>query len=180
LLLLAGPAALVWHTLHPPPWNPELIRARFQTVRYERAGLVFTYRVENHTRRPAHLARERTTIRVKQAAGQPAAGYPAIHLPLEIEPQSSRDLEIRLELPLPRPEADAEQTARVLQHHLPGTNDWESPLAPLPMARPQDSPAPGAAQQEVESLVEQALSAVEGFELVSEASGIRLMLPRGW
>jgi hypothetical protein len=180
-LLLAGPAAVLWHELRPEPWDPAHLRVRFQAMRYERAGLVFTYRLENLTRRSARLTPDRTTIRIKQAAGQPAAGYPAIQLPLEIDAQSTRDVEVRLELPLPRPSGDAEQTARVLQHHLPGPHDLESPLATLPMTRPQgsDQSAPPVVA-DVEDLVQRSLLVLDGFELVNEASGIRILLPRGW
>jgi hypothetical protein len=181
VLLLAGPAAVLWHELRPVPWDPAHLRVRFQTVRYERAGLVFTYRLENINRRAARLTQDRTTIRIKQAAGQPAAGYPVIHLPLEIEAQSTRDVEVRLELPLPRASADAEQTARVLEHHVPGPHDLESPLAPLPMTRPRaaEHTTPPLVE-DVEALVERSLFLLEGFELVNEASGIRILLPRGW
>jgi hypothetical protein len=181
VLLLAGPAAVLWHELRPEPWDPEHLRVRFQTVRYERAGLVFTYRLENLNRRSARLTPDHTTIRIKQAAGQPTAGYPAIHLPLEIDAQSARDVDVRLELPLPRASADAEQTARVLQHHLPGPHDLESPLAPLPMTRPQASDqAARPVIADVEDLVQRSLLVLDGFELVNEASGIRILLPRGW
>jgi hypothetical protein len=180
-LLLAAPAAVLWHELRPEPWDPAHLRVRFQTVRYERAGLVFTYQLENLTRRSARLTPDGTTIRLKQAAGQPAAGYPAIDLPLEINAQSTHDVEVRLELPLPRIPADAEQTARVLQHHLPGPHDLESPLAPLPMTRPQasdQSARPLVAS--VEEMVRRSLLVLDGFELVNEASGVRILLPRGW
>ena len=181
VVLLAGPVALLWHELRPAPWDPAQLRVRFQTMRYERAGLVFTYRLENLTRRSARLTQDRTTIRIKQAAGQPTAGYPAIRLPLEIGARSTRDVEVRLELPLPRASADAEQTARVLEHHLPGPHDLESPLAQLPITRPRvsEQPAPKVVE-DVEAMVERSLFLLEGFELVNEASGIHLVLPRGW
>ena len=117
----------------------------------------------------------------KQDAGQPSAGYPVIHLPLEIAPQSSRDVEVRLELPLPRDPGDAEQTARVLEHHLPGPHDLESPLAALPMTRPQKTePPPSSLLQDVDARVGLSLSLLDGFELVNETSGIRIVFPRGW
>src|SRR5260370_6426876 len=94
VLLLAGPAAVLWHELRPAPWDSAHLRVRFQTVRYERAGLVFTYRLENLNRRSTRLTQDRTTIRIKQASGQPAAGYPVIRLPLDIEAQSTRDVAV--------------------------------------------------------------------------------------
>jgi hypothetical protein len=181
ILLLAGPAILLWYALQPQPWDAAHLRVLFQTVRYERAGLVFTYRLENRTRRSARLTSDQTTIRVKQAPDQPAAGYPVIHLPLEIAPQSSSEVEVRLELPLPRDRSDAEQTARVLEHHLPGPHDLESPLAPLPMTRPQQpEPPPSSPLQDVDARVGLSLSLLDGFELINETSGLRIIFPRGW
>jgi len=150
-------------------------------MRYEQAGLVFTYRLENRTHRSAYLTSDNTTIRVKQTADQAAAGYPVIQLPLEIDAQSSRDVEVRLELPLPRMAADAEQTARVLEHHLPDPHDLESPLSALPMTPPPTSEAVASPPvPDVDARVEQSLSLLEGFELVNQKSGIRITFPRGW
>src|SRR4051812_39040514 len=96
LVVLAGPAALLWHALTPEPWDAQHLRARFESVRYERAGLVFRYQLENRTGRSARLGRNLTTIKLVQPNGQAAAGVPVINLPLDIEAHSIRPVEVRL------------------------------------------------------------------------------------
>jgi hypothetical protein len=185
IVVLAAPSALLWHTLQPDPWDAAHVRVRFQSVRYERAGLVFRYQVENRTRRSERFLPDAARIRVVQAANQPVAGYPVIQLPLEFAPHATRQVEVRLELPLPHTEADdrrksEEQTARVLQHKLPGPHDLESPLAALPMTRPPAPPQPDGPVKDIETIYQEALSIVDGFELVNDAGGIRIVFPRGW
>jgi hypothetical protein len=185
LVVLAGPAAMLWHSLHPEPWDARNLRARFESVRYERAGLVFTYQLENRTGRSTRLLPDLTTIKVMQPNDQAAAGVPVINLPLDIEAHSTRPVEVRLELRLPRSEADErrkseEQTRRVLQHKLPGPHDLESPLAELPMSRAPIPPPVADVVKDVESLFTDSLSIVDGFELTNPAKGIRIVFPRGW
>ena len=54
-MVLAGPIALVRYWLRPEPWDARHLRVQFESVRYERAGLVFTYCLENRTRRSESL-----------------------------------------------------------------------------------------------------------------------------
>jgi hypothetical protein len=184
-VVLAGPAALLWRALTPEAWDPQHLRVRFESVRYERAGLVFTYRLENRTGRSAHLQPNLTTITLMQAADHAAAGVPVINLPLDIDAYSTRPIEVRLELPLPRSAAEErrkseEQTRRVLQHRLPGPHDLESPLAELPMSRGPAPPQIADVVRDLESLFTESLSIVDGFELNNSANGIRIVFPRGW
>jgi hypothetical protein len=179
ILLLAGPLFFFWQTGRAEPWDAAHLRVQFQSMRYERAGLVFTYRLQNRTRRDARLNANNTRILIRQAAGQPPAGYPGIHWPLEIPAQSARDIEVRLELPLPHAPRDAEQTARVLAHHLPSAPDLDSLLPPLPMTRPPvEGPAPAA--PDPDALVAASLASLDGFELRNDALGLRILLPRAW
>jgi hypothetical protein len=179
ILLLAGPALFLWQAGRVEPWDAAHLPVHFQSMRYERAGLVFTYRVQNRTRRRARLTAGDSHILIKQAAGQPTAGYPGIHWPLDIPAQSSRNIEVRLELPLPHSLRNSEQTARVLQHHLPAPLDIDSPLAPLPMTRPPVDSPPEAAP-DPEALVAASLASLDGFELRNDALGLRIVLPRAW
>jgi hypothetical protein len=185
LVVLAGPAALLWHTLTPEPWDAQHLRARFESVRYERAGLVFRYQLENRTGRSARLLANLTTIKLMQPNDQAAAGTPVINLPLDIEAHSTRPVEVRLELPLPRSEAEErrkseEQTRRVLQHKLPGPHDLESPLAEIPMSRPPAPPPIPDVVRDLETLFTDSLRILDGFELNNPAKGIRIVFPRGW
>src|SRR4051812_3704146 len=90
---LAGPVALLWHALTPDVWDAQHLRVRFESVRYERAGLVFTYLLENRTARSAHLQPNLTTIKLMQAADHAVAGVPVISLPLDIDAYSTRPVE---------------------------------------------------------------------------------------
>src|SRR3981189_2058791 len=81
----AGPATLLWHALTPEPWDAQHLHARFESVRYERAGLVFTYQLENRTGRSTRLLPKLTTIKLMQPNDQAVAGIPVINLPLDIE-----------------------------------------------------------------------------------------------
>jgi hypothetical protein len=179
VLLLAGPAFFFWQTGRAEPWDSANLRVHFQSMRYERAGLVFTYRVANRTRRPARLTAGDSRILIKQAAGLPPAGYPGIHWPLEIPAQSARDIEVRLELPIPHQPRNAEHTARVLEHHLPEPRDIDSPLAPLPMTRPPVDNPPQTAP-DADALVAASLASLDGFELRNDALRLLIVLPRAW
>jgi hypothetical protein len=184
VVVLAGPIALVWHWLRPEPWDARHLRVQFESVRYERAGLVFTYRLENRTRRSARLLPDRTTIRVMQPGDEPVLGYPVVRLPLDIEAHESPRVEVRLELATPRetmltPRQSEEQTARVLRHKLPDASDLDSPLSPLPMPEAQAAPsAPPSASPA--ALFAEVLTALNGFELEDASHGIRIVFPRGW
>lgn len=182
-LLLAAPVALLRTGLRPEPWDARHLRVHFESVRYERAGLVFTYLLENRTSRSARFLPDRTKLRAMQPSDEPVVGFPVMRLPLDIAPHASRRVELRLELAIPReqlnPQESAEQTARVLQHRLPDAAVVDSPLSPLPMSKlpaPEDPPKLLSA----DSFLANALTALEGFELVDESHGLRILFPRGW
>jgi hypothetical protein len=138
VLVLAGPAWLVWNAVRPEPFTAQTLRARFQSARFEAAALIFTYRVENRTRRSAYLAPDITKILVRLAKGRPPVGEASVDLPLELEPHSSQILEVKLGLP-----------------RYTGTAS-------------------------IDTVVGRSLESLDGFELVNERKGLRLLLPRGW
>ena len=182
-LVLLGPGALLWSYLRPEPWNARTLRVRFEAVRYERAALVFTYLLENRTRRSARLLPDRTSIRLVQPEDGPTIGYPAMRLPLDIEGRSTQHVELRLELASPRgpalsPLLSEEQTARVLQHKITGGSDREPPVSPLPM-RGRAAPR-SEVKEPAEPVFENPLNYLNGFELVNESKGLRIVFPRGW
>ena len=185
-VVLALPAGLLRTALRPEPWDARHLRVHFESVRYERAALVFTYLIENRTRRSARLLPDRTTLRAMQQQGEPAVGYAVMRLPLDIEARESRRVEVRLELAVPRrqltSQETADQTARVLQSQLPDAAVVDSPLSPLPMSRLPAPPDPSLPQKPppVDSLLANTLTALDGFELVNESYGIRILFPRGW
>jgi hypothetical protein len=180
-VVLAAPVAILRPWLRPVPLDAQHLRVHFESVRYERAGLVFTYVLENRTRRSARLLPKQATLRARQQQG-PMVGYPVMTLPLDIQPRGLRRVELRQELGQPRehqPQESVEQTARVLQHRLPDTAVVDSPLSPLPMTKLPPAPEPRELPS-AESLLANALTALEGFELVDESHGIRIVFPRGW
>lgn len=185
--VLAAPVALLRTALRPEPWDARHLRVHFESVRYERAGLVFTYLLENRTRRSARFLPKGTTLRAMQQQNEPPVGYPVMRLPLDIEAHESRRVDVRLELALPREQLtaqeSADQTARVLQNKLPDTAVVDSPLSPLPMSKlpvPPDPPQPEKPPSPSDSLLARALTALDGFELVDASHGIRIVFPRGW
>ena len=182
-LALLGPGALLWSYLRPEPWNARTLRVRFEAVRYEAGGLVFTYSLENRTRRSARLLPGTTSIRLVHPADAPTIGYAVVRLPLQIEGRSTQHVELRLELaslrrPALSPRLSEEQTARVLQHKIPGGSDQEPPVSPLPM-RGLAAP-PAEARERAEPVFENPLNYLNGFELVNESKGLRILFPRGW
>ncbi|MDR3699132.1 MAG: hypothetical protein P4L56_05820 [Candidatus Sulfopaludibacter sp.] len=157
-VVLAGPALLFWDFLHPNPWNETNLNAKFQFVRYESGGLVFRYTVRNLTSRDARFRPTLTEIRALQSKDQPAVGYPNVLLPFEVPANGSHSLDVRLELP----------SFRQLSSGM-SFGEFGSPPSPAP-ASPS---ATGFSPQD-------ALTDLEGFELVDETNGIRLVLPRAW
>jgi hypothetical protein len=156
---------------------------RFEAVRYDRGGLVFTYLLENRTRRSARLLPDRTRIRLMQPADGPTIGYPVMQLPLNIEGRGTQHVELRVELAGPRrpalsPRLSEEQTARVLQHRIPGLSDQDSPVSPLPMRGP--AAPPPEENGPAEPVFENPLTYLNGFELINESKGLRIVFPRGW
>ncbi len=148
VIVLTGPIWLAWNAVRPEPFTARTLRARFQSARFEAAALVFTYRVENRTRRSAYLAPDITRVVVKQVKGVPL-GEASVTLPFELEAHGSQILEVRLGLPALR-DAHSDRAA------------WNS------------GPA------SVDSVIGRSLESLDGFELINERKGLRLILPRGW
>jgi hypothetical protein len=177
-IVLAGPAALVWNELRPEPWDFRTLKVRFESARYEAAALVFTYRIENRTRRSVRLLPDVTRILVRQPADRPPLGYPALDLPIELTARSAQRIEVRLELP-GRPltsvgaELSEEQARRILQYAPRDASDADPAVPPLPM---RDLPPEPASPELLEATIED----LNGFELVNESKGVHLVLPRGW
>jgi hypothetical protein len=182
-IVLAGPAALVWNELRPEPWDLRTLRVRFESARYEAAALVFTYRIENRTRRSVRLLPDVTRIVVRQPADRPPLGYPALDLPIELTAGSAQRIEVRLELPSPPltsggPELSEEQTKRILQYAPRDASDPNPQVPPLPMRElpPQSTPEPVSPDAYLDATLEY----LNGFELINESKGVHLLLPRGW
>ena len=183
VVLLAGPSILLWQALAVRNRGTRNIcEFVFKPCVYERAGLVFTYRLENRTRRSAHLTSDNTTIRVKQPADQAAAGYPVI------QPAAGdrRAIFARRGGPL--------GTAVTAYGCRRGADRSRTGASPARSARPGVS-AGGAADDahrrrrrqarpppvpDVDARVEQSLWLLEGFELVNQKTGLRITFPRGW
>ncbi len=157
-VVLAGPALLFWEFLHPSPWNETNLNAKLQFVRYESGGLVFRYTVRNLTSRDARFRPTLTEIRALQPKDQPLVGYPNVLLPFEVPANGTHTLDVRLELP-------------GLRSLSSGMSFGEFGSPPSPAAAPPGMP--GLNPQD-------ALRDLEGFELVDESDGIRLVLPRAW
>lgn len=182
-IVLAGPVALAWNALRPEPWDLRTLRVRFESARYESAALVFTYRIENRTRRSVRLLPDVTRILVRQPTDRPPLGYPALDLPIEGTARSAQRIEVRLELPSRRfisapPESSEEQTRRVTPYATPDASAPNPPEPPLPMPNlpPRSAPEPVSP----ETYLDATLQDLNGFELVNESKGVHLVLPRGW
>jgi hypothetical protein len=167
------------------PWDARTLRVRFESVRYEAAGLVFTYSVENRAWRSLRLVPEQTEVHLVQAAGEPPAGFPSFPMPLLLEGHRSQRVELRMELsaaPTPsyRQRLSDENTRRVLEQAVPGISPDDAPGSPLPLPRPTATAQPPAEVPEPDHLIEDALRNLDGFELVNPNKGVRLLFPRGW
>jgi hypothetical protein len=184
-VVLAPPMLLFWNAIQPEPWNSNMLKIRFQNVRFEAGGLVFRYSVQNLTHHTARFLPDATQVRALQPADRPPVGYANIKLPLELPAESVQQVELRLELPgnrlsMRREQSDDEQTKMVLQHQPPGSPPaTDSPLSPLPMrgkiaANENQRPA------QPNFSFEDSLSDLQGFELADPARGIKLVFPRGW
>ena len=104
-IVAAGPAWLLWSIFRPMPWDARALRVRYESGRFEPDGLVFAYRIENHTRRAVQLLPNLTRILVQQVPGRPSVGRPRVLLPLELPALGVQRLEVKLELPANLPEA---------------------------------------------------------------------------
>jgi len=157
-VVMAGPAWLFWDFLHQNPWNESNLNAKFQSVRYDAGGLVFRYTVRNLTSREARFRPTLTEIHALQEKDQPLVGYPNVVLPFEVPANGSHTLDVRLELP-------------GLRSLSSGMSFSEFGTPPSPAAAPA-GPAVLSPQD--------ALTDLDGFELVDPTNGIRLVLPRAW
>jgi hypothetical protein len=160
LAVAALPALMLWNAVRPAPWDSHALRIHFESVRYEAAGLIFTYSVENRVWRSLRLLPEQTEIRLLPVEGQAPAGYPSFP-PLLLEGHSTGRVELRMELP-------ADQ-ARFFERPLAAVTppSGATPLAPVDLRRPDD-------------WIEASLRSLAGFELVNPSRGVRLTFPRGW
>ncbi len=168
--VLAGPSWLVWDALRPRPWDSSTVRIRFDSVRYERAGLVFTYLVENRTWRDARFLPEQTQIKPVQDDDIPPAGYANLQLPLDLPAHSEQRVEIRLEIPSPRLPARPQPVfgeEQLVKKERASDGAGLSMLGLLPPEPPVRS-------------AEESLRDLDGFELVDETGNVRLRFPRGW
>src|SRR5689334_16303489 len=128
LAVAAGPALLVWQYLRPEPWNP---RVRFEGARYEAGGFVFSYLVENRTRRRLRMLPDATQIRAIQSKGSPEAGHVSVMLPLDVEAYSAQRVEVRMELP-PEPFNVNKHMSGALGFNLPDASSAQAYGSPLP------------------------------------------------
>ena len=165
-VVLTGPALLVWDWVKPAAWSETDLKAEFQSVRYESGGLVFRYSVRNMTRHAAEFSPSLTEVHTLQAKGTQPVGYPNVLLPFDIPARSSHILEVRLELPSSRPLS----SGVTFGDPLPGTPETAQPEE---LVQPQPSAVANLS-------VEDALTELDGFELVDEIKGLHLLLPRAW
>jgi hypothetical protein len=184
LAVAALPAMLLWNAVRPAPWDAHTLRVRFESVRYEGAGLVFTYSVENRAWRSLRLIPDQTEIRPVAAGAKIPMGYPNLPAALLLEGHSTQRVELRMELPAdPTPSGrrglSDENTRSVLKEPVPGITPEDVPGSPLPLrgslatARPPETPGPDQA-------VDDALQNLGGLEMVNSTKGVRLLFPRGW
>lgn len=182
-VVAAGPVFLFWNAFTATQWNEATLKADFQSMRYEAGGLIFRYTVHNLTRHDAKFQPALTEVHALQSKDLAPIGYPNVLLPLNVPAHGSHVVEVRLELAsmMQRPGglSSEEQTRRVLQSEPPGAPLFpEPPVSPLPMRGPRVEPAP--ASPSAEFSLQNALLDLNGFELVDETNGVRLVLPRGW
>src|ERR1043165_7925786 len=126
--ILIMPIVLIWQAIHVNGWDNQNLKVRFDAVRYEEAGLVFTYTIENRAYRTARLLPEQTRISALQEPDRPIVGFANLSMPLVIEAHSEQRVEIRLELPAGAgrwKSVTEEQTRRVLHNdsHVNGPAD---------------------------------------------------------
>lgn len=169
--VLAGPSWLAWNAFRERPWDARTLRIRFDSVRFDRAGLVFTYVVENRTWRDAKFIPGRAEIKAVQEEDLPTAGYPNLALPLEFPAHQEQRVEIRLELPAPQSWGSSNgKDARAALQNNPG--DPKAPFGLPPQAEPEPQPRARTAAESLRYL--------DGFDLIDAARGVKIRFPRGW
>lgn len=180
---LTPPAWLVWNVVRPQPLNDQTLKVRFESVRYEAGGLVFSYSVENTTGRSARFLPGETEVRALQTKDRPVAGFANVHLPVELPAHTLQTVELRLELQTPGPiePPTEEQDRAILNPKLPstGSTDQEAPVSPLPMIEPPKTQAPPP-EVVTQLTVEDSLLDLNGFELTDQHHGLKVIFPRGW
>jgi hypothetical protein len=151
-VVLAGPVLFFQDFLQSSDWNEGNLKAEVQSVRYESGSLVFRYTGRNLTGHPAQFRPTLTEVHALQPKDHPSVGYPNVLLPFSVPSRGSHTLEVRLQLPA-----------------FPQLSSGVSP-------EPASAPLPSAEDVGLQD----ALTELEGFELVDETDGIRLVLPRAW
>ncbi len=172
-VVLAGPVWLLWDALQPEPWNPQNLRVRFESVRYEAGGLIFRYTVVNRTRRALRFLPESTRIRALRRPDLPEPGYPSVSLPLDLKPRASSHVELRLEIATPQWN---DRPGQEWIGALPEDNSDQAAVSHLPLSPPLAHAAPPP------PLFDPAkpLDALDGFELIDRRTGLKLVFPRMW
>ncbi len=166
LAVAALPALVLWNAVRPAPWDSRTLRSRFESVRYEAVGLIFTYSVENRAWRSLRLIPEQTQIRLLPVEGQVPAGYPRCP-PLVLEGHSTGRVELRMDLPADRARFFGRPFADPMAGARPPAGPMAAAMPPVDLRRPDD-------------WIEASLRSLAGFELVNPSRGVRLMFPRGW
>jgi hypothetical protein len=156
IVVLAGPALLLWDALRPEPWTERNLHVTFLSARYEAVSLVFTYTVENRTGRSVYLAPNATQVRALQRRQGPVVGRAFVQFPIEFPAHGLQAIEVKLDLPAGKEPMALSETPGAIRR-------------PPPM----DAPS-------VEAIISSSLENLDGFELVNEGKGLRLLLPRRW
>jgi hypothetical protein len=166
LAVAALPAVVLWNAVRPAPWDSRTVRIRFESVRYETTGLIFTYSVENRAWHSLRLVPDQTQIRLLPVEGLVPAGY-ASFPPMLLEGHSTGHVELRMNLPADRARFFGRPFADPMGAALPPAGPLAAALAPMDLRRPDD-------------WIEASLRSLAGFELVNPSRGVRLTFPRGW
>lgn len=173
-MVAALPAWLAWSVVRPAPWDSRTLRVRFESVRYEGAGLIFTYSIENRVWRSLRLLPDQTEIQPVAAAGQFPPGHPTFRVPLFLEGHSTERLELKMELP-GEPTSQLGYAIPEPQPGIPSSGAATRPPRPAPAAA---LPAPQPVG--LEDWIDDVLRNLNGFELVNPSKDVRLTFPRGW
>jgi hypothetical protein len=164
--VLAGPSWLAWSALRTRPWDARTLKVKFDSVRFERAGLVFTYVVENRTWRDAYFRPEDYEIKPVQEPDVPLAGYVSSSMPIEFPSHAEQRMEIRMEMVNPF-SASASAGRNLPPESAPPRQALQNLLTEAERAAPAQ-------------FAQDSLRYLDGFELVVRSRGVHLRFPRGW
>ena len=164
LAVTIPPAWLAWSVVRPAPWDSHTLRVRFESVRYEGAGLTFTYSVQNRVWRKLQLLPDQMDIQAV-AAGRLPPGHAAVRAPLILEGHSTERVEVRMELPMKPMGALAITPADRVPEAAGGCGGATPPTA---------QPAV------LENWIDDVLRNLNGFELIDGGRNVHLRFPRGW